>query len=179
MQESSANTVLMLKQGLIFSIVNKWSSQRLTMNKWDVVISKSIDDSSRELGIMNLSSLKSDKTLPGLNTLVSEKVGSNKWSIRYPNNLLHGIEDGSEVWAQEVFLIPKKMVKLKFSGRSKIIHSESLLNYEDQIGLIELVNNVINEGIWNFRASPLGFSSHNGKPCWHIRMYEISNAEEE
>ena len=147
------------------------------MNKWDVVISKSIDDSSRELGLMNWPKMKSDK--PGLNTLVSEKVGSNKWSIRYPTTLLHGIEDGSEVWAQEVFLTPKKMVKLKFSGRSKIIHSESLLNYEDQIGLIELVNNEINEGVWDYRASPLGFSSHNGKPCWHIRMYEISNSGEE
>ena len=81
------------------------------MNKWDVVISKSIDDSSRELGLMNWPKMKSDK--PGLNTLVSEKVGSNKWSIRYPTTLLHGIEDGSEVWAQEVFLIPKKMVKLE------------------------------------------------------------------
>ena len=149
------------------------------MNKWDVVISKSIDDYGKELGIINLSSLKSDKTLPGLNTLVSEKLGSNKWSIRYPTTLLHGIEDGSEVWAQEVFPTPKKMVKLKFSGRSKIIHSESLLNYEDQIGLIELVNNEINEGIWDYRASPLGFSSHNGKPCWHIRMYEKVNEEEE
>ena len=147
------------------------------MNKWDVVISKSIDDSSRELGLMNWPKMKSDK--PGLNTLVSEKVGSNKWSIRYPTTLLHGIEDGSEVWAQEVFLIPKKMVKLKFSGRSKIIHSESLLNYEDQIGLIELVNDEINEGVWDYRASPLGFSSHNGKPCWHIRMYEKLNEQEE
>ena len=171
------NIVLMLKQGLIFSIVNKWSSQRLTMNKWDVVISKSIDDISRELGLMNWPKMKSDK--PGLNTLVSEKLGSNKWSIRYPTTLLHGIEDGSEVWAQEVFLIPKKMVKLKFSRRSKIIHSESLLNYEDQIGLIELVNNEINEGVWDYRASPLGFSSHNGKPCWHIRMYEKLNEQEE
>ena len=173
------NIVLMLKQGLIFSIVNKWSSQRVTMNKWDVVISKSIDDYGKELGIINWISIKSDKTLPGLNTLVSEKLGSNKWSIRYPTTLLHGIEDGSEVWAQEVFLIPKKMVKLKFSGRSKIIHSESLLNYEDQIGLIELVNNEINEGVWDYRASPLGFSSHNGKPCWHIRMYEKLNEQEE
>ena len=128
------------------------------MNKWDVVISKSIDDSSRELGLMNWPKMKSDK--PGLNTLVSEKVGSNKWSIRYPTTLLHGIEDGSEVWAQEVFLTPKKMVKLKFSGRSKIIHSESLLNYEDQIGLIELVNNEINEGVWDYRASPLGSVSY-------------------
>ena len=71
------------------------------------------------------------------------------------------------------------MVKLKFSGRSKIIHSESLLNYEDQIGLIELVNNEINEGVWDYRASPLGFSSHNGKLCWHIRMYETVNEDEE
>lgn len=149
------------------------------MNKWDVVISKSIDDPGKELGIMNWSSLKSDKTLPGLNTLVSEKIATDKWFIRGNTSLLHGIEDGSEVWAQEVFLIPKKMVKLKYSGRSKIIHSESLLNYEDQIGLIELVNNEINEGIWDYRASPLGFSSHNGKPCWHIRMYEIVNEEEE
>ena len=147
------------------------------MNKWDVVISKSIDDSSRELGLMNWPKMKSDK--PGLNTLVSEKIASNKWSIRYPTTLLHGIEDGSEVWAQEVFPTPKKMVKLKYSGKSKIIHSKSLLNYEDQIGLIELVNNEINEGIWDYRASPLGFSSHNGKPCWHIRMYEKSNSEEE
>ena len=40
------------------------------MNKWDVVISKSIDDSGRELGLMNWPKMKSDKTLPGLNTLV-------------------------------------------------------------------------------------------------------------
>ena len=44
------------------------------MNKWDVVISKSIEDPGKELGIMNWSSIKSDKTLPGLNTLVSEKI---------------------------------------------------------------------------------------------------------
>ena len=149
------------------------------MNKWDVVISKSIEDPGKELGIMNWSSIKSDKTLPGLNTLVSEKIASNKWFIRGNTSLLHGIEDGSEVWAQEIFFIPKKMVKKKYSGKSKVIHSKSLLNYEDQIGLIESVNNEINEGKWHFWASPLGFSSHNGKPCWHIRMYEISNAEEE
>ncbi|MDA7603182.1 hypothetical protein N8771_01710 [Euryarchaeota archaeon] len=149
------------------------------MNKWDVVISKSIGDPGKELGIMNWSSIKSDKTLPGLNTLVSEKIASNKWFIRGNTSLLHGIEDGSEVWAQEIFFIPKKMVKKKYSGKSKVIHSKSLLNYEDQIGLIESVNNEINEGKWDFWASPLGFSSHNGKPCWHIRMYEISNAEEE
>ncbi len=149
------------------------------MNKWDVVISKSIEDPGKELGIMNWSSLKSDKTLPGLNTLVSEKIATDKWFIRGNTSLLHGIEDGSEVWAQEIFFIPKKMVKKKYSGKSKVIHSKSLLNYEDQIGLIESVNNEINEGKWDFRASPLGFSSHNGKPCWHIRMYEISNAEEE
>ena len=149
------------------------------MNKWDVVISKSIGDPGKELGIMNWSSIKSDKTLPGLNTLVSEKIASNKWFIRGNTSLLHGIEDGSEVWAQEIFLIPKKMVKKKYSGKSKVIHSKSLLNYEDQIGLIESVNNEINEGKWDFWASPLGFSSHNGKPCWHIRMYEISNTEDE
>ena len=149
------------------------------MNKWDVVISKSIEDPGKELGIMNWSSIKSDKTLPGLNTLVSEKIASNKWFIRGNTSLLHGIEDGSEVWVQEIFFIPKKMVKKKYSGKSKVIHSKSLLNYEDQIGLIESVNNEINEGKWHFWASPLGFSSHNGKPCWHIRMYEISNAEEE
>ena len=119
------------------------------MNKWDVVISKSIDDPGKELGIINWVSLKSDKTLPGLNTLVSEKIATDKWFIRGNTSLLHGIEDGSEVWAQEIFLIPKKMVKLKYSGKSKIIHSKSLLNYEDQIGLIELVNNEINEEwIW-------------------------------
>ena len=149
------------------------------MNEWDVVISKSIEDPGKELGIINWSSIKSDKTLPGLNTLVSEKIASNKWFIRGNTSLLHGIEDGSEVWAQEIFFIPKKMVKKKYSGKSKVIHSKSLLNYEDQIGLIESVNNEINEGKWDFWASPLGFSSHNGKPCWHIRMYEISNAEEE
>ena len=104
---------------------------------------------------------------------------SNKWFIRGNTSLLHGIEDGSEVWAQEIFFIPKKMVKKKYSGKSKIIHSKSLLNYEDQIGLIELVNSEINEGKWDYWASPLGFSSHDSKPCWHIRMYEISNAEEE
>ena len=149
------------------------------MNKWDVVISKSIEDPGKELGIMNWSSLKSDKTLPGLNTLVSEKIATDKWFIRGNTSLLHGIEDGSEVWAQEIFFIPKKMVKKKYSGKSKIIHSKSLLNYEDQIGLIELVNSEINEGKWDYWASPLGFSSHDSKPCWHIRMYEISNAEEE
>ena len=149
------------------------------MNKWDVVISKSIDDPGKELGIINWVSLKSDKTLPGLNTLVSEKIANKKWHIRGNASLIHGIEDGSEVWAQEVFLIPKKMVKLKYSGKSKIIHSKSLLNYEDQIGLIELVNNEINEGIWDYRGSPLGFHSHNSKPCWHIRMYEKVNEEEE
>ena len=131
------------------------------------------------MGIINWSSIKSDKTLPGLNTLVSEKIATDKWFIRGNTSLLHGIEDGSEVWAQEIFLIPKKMVKKKYSGKSKVIHSKSLLNYEDQIGLIESVNNEINEGKWDFRASPLGFSSHNGKPCWHIRMYEKLNEQEE
>ena len=149
------------------------------MNKWDVVISKSIEDPGKELGIINWSSIKSDKTLPGLNTLVSEKIATDKWFIRGNTSLLHGIEDGSEVWAQEIFFIPKKMVKKKYSGKSKVIHSKSLLNYEDQIGLIESVNNEINEGKWDFWASPLGFSSHNGKPCWHIRMYEMVNEEEE
>ena len=82
------------------------------MNKWDVVISKSIDDPGKELGIINWVSLKSDKTLPGLNTLVSEKIANKKWHIRGNASLIHGIEDGSEVWAQEVFLIPKKMVNI-------------------------------------------------------------------
>jgi hypothetical protein len=93
--------------------------------------------------------------------------------------LLHGIEDSSEVWAQEIFLIPKKNERKSYSGKTKVFCSKLLQTIGDQIGLIELVNDEIKEGIWGIKHNPLCFNTHNREPCWHIRLYKISNVEEE
>ncbi|MDC3247325.1 hypothetical protein OAU60_02830, partial [Euryarchaeota archaeon] len=74
--------------------------------EWDVIISKSIEDQNEDLGIFNWN-FKSSNTHLGLNTLVSERIKNREWALRVNSSLLHGIEDGSEVWAQEIFLIPK------------------------------------------------------------------------
>jgi len=114
-----------------------------------------------------------------LNTLVSAKIKDSEWALRVNSSLVHGIEDGSEVWAQEIFLIPKTNERQSYSGETKIFYSKSLQTIGDQIGLTELVNNKIKEGMWDFRANPLGFSTHNREPCWYIRLHRISQNEEE
>jgi len=146
--------------------------------EWDVVISKSIEDQNEDLGIFNWN-FKSSNTHLGLNTLVSEKVKDREWALRVNSSLLHGIEDSSEVWAQEIFLIPKTNEKKSYSGKTKIFYSKSLQTIGNQIGLIELVNQEIKEKRWDIRSNPLGFSTHDGEPCWHIRLYGISQNEEE
>ena len=146
--------------------------------EWDVIISKSIEDQNEDLGIFNWN-FKSSNTHLGLNTLVSEKVKDREWALRVNSSLLHGIEDSSEVWAQEIFLIPKTNEKKSYSGKTKIFYSKSLQTIGNQIGLIELVNQEIKEKRWDIRSNPLGFSTHDGEPCWHIRLYGISQNEEE
>ena len=146
--------------------------------EWDVIISKSIEDQNEDLGIFNWN-FKSSNTHLGLNTLVSEKVKDREWALRVNSSLLHGIEDGSEVWAQEIFLIPKTNKKKSYSGKTKIFYSKSLQTIGNQIGLIELVNDEIKEGIWGIKHNPLCFNIHNREPCWHIRLHKISNGEEE
>ena len=146
--------------------------------EWDVIISKSIEDQNEDLGIFNWN-FKSSNVHLGLNTLVSEKVKDREWALRVNSSLLHGIEDSSEVWAQEIFLIPKKNESKSYSGKTKVFCSKSLQTIGDQIGLIELVNDGIKEGIWGIKHNPLCFNTHNREPCWHIRLYKISNVEEE
>ena len=146
--------------------------------EWDVIISKSIEDQNEDLGIFNWN-FKSSNTHLGLNTLVSERVKNREWALRVNSSPVHGIEDGSEVWTQEIFLIPKTNKKLSYSGETKIFHSKSLQTIDGQIGLIELVNQEIMEKRWDFRSNPLNFSTHDGEPCWHIRLYGISQNEEE
>ena len=127
--------------------------------EWDVIISKSIEDQNEDLGIFNWN-FKSSNTHLGLNTLVSERVKNRECALRVISSLLHGIEDGSEVWAQEIFLIPKTNEKKSYSDKTKIFYSKSLQTIGDQIGLIELVNNEIKEGIWNVKHNPLCFNIH-------------------
>ena len=146
--------------------------------QWDVIISKSIEDLNEDLGVFNWN-FKGSNTCFGLNTLVSAKIKDSEWALRVNSSLVHGIEDGSEVWAQEIFLIPKTNERKSYSGETKIFYSKSLQTIGDQIGLIELVNNEIKEGMWDFRANPLGFSTHNRESCWHIRLHRISQNEEE
>lgn len=146
--------------------------------QWNVIISKSIEDQNEDLGIFNWN-FKGSNTCLGLNTLVSAKIKDREWALRVNSSLVHGVEDGSEVWAQEIFLIPKTNERQSYSGETKIFYSKSLQTIGDQIGLIELVNNEIKEGMWDLRANPLSFSIHNRGPCWHIRLHRISQDEEE
>ena len=146
--------------------------------EWDVIISKSIEDQNEDLGIFNWN-FKSSNAHLGLNTLVSEKVKDREWALRVNSSLLHGIEDSSEVWAQEIFIIHKKNERKSYYGKTKVFCSKSLQTIGDQIGLIELVNDGIKEGIWGIKHNPLCFNTHNREPCWHIRLYKISNVEEE
>ena len=146
--------------------------------RWDVIISKSIEDKNADLGVFNWN-FEGHNIHLGLNTLVSEKIQLREWALRVNSSPVHGIEDGSEVWTQEIFLIPKTNKKLSYSGETKIFHSKSLQTIDGQIGLIELVNQEIKEKRWDIRGNPLGFSTHDGEPCWHIRLYGISQNEEE
>jgi hypothetical protein len=146
--------------------------------QWNVIISKSIEDQNEDLGIFNWN-FKGSNACQGLNTLVSAKIKDREWALRVNSSPVHGIEDGSEVWTQEIFLIPKTNKKLSYSGETKIFHSKSLQTIDGQIGLIELVNQEIKEKRWDIRSNPLGFSTHDGEPCWHIRLYGISQNEEE
>ena len=73
----------------------------------------------------------------------------------------------------------KKNERKSYSGKTKVFCSKSLQTIGDQIGLIELVNDEIKEGIWGIKHNPLCFNTHNREPCWHIRLYKISNVEEE
>ena len=144
--------------------------------RWDVIISESIEDKKDNLGVFNWNF---ESISLGLNSLVSSKIKDREWALRVNSSPVHGIEDGSEVWTQEIFLIPKTNKKLSYSGETKIFHSKSLQTIDGQIGLIELVNQEIKEKRWDIKSNPLGFSTHDGEPCWHIRLYGVSQNEEE
>jgi len=146
--------------------------------RWDVIISKSIEDKNADLGVFNWN-FEGQNIYLGLNTLVSEKIKLREWALRVNSSLVHGIERGKEVWAQEIFLIPKKNEKLSYSGETRIFHSNSLQTINQQIGLVELVNQEIMKKRWDIRSNPLNFSIHGGEPCWHIRLHGISQDEEE
>ena len=146
--------------------------------QWDVITSKSIEDKNADLGVFNWN-FEGHNIHLGLNTLVSAKIKLREWALRVNSSPVHGIEDGSEVWTQEIFLIPKTNKKLSYSGETKIFHSKSLQTIDGQIGLIELVNQEIKEKRWDIKSNPLGFSTHDGEPCWHIRLYGVSQNEEE
>lgn len=140
---------------------------------WDVVFSKQIEDYTTEtkLGLINMDSDKEDAK--GLNSLVNERISESDWSVPNQSKVVHGIEDGSEIYAQELILIDKDMPHWSKSNEEiyKVVSAPTLSSNEEKKGLIDIVNKEISQG-WSLgRNSSFDYYSHNNEPCWHVRLF--------
>ena len=87
--------------------------------------------------------------------------------------MTHGIEDGSEIYAQELILIDGDMPHWSGSNEKiyKVVSAPTLSSSEGKIGLIEIVNKEFSQG-WSLgKNSSFGYQIHNGEHCWHVRLF--------
>ena len=143
---------------------------------WDVVFSEQIEDYAieKKLGFLNLNDEKD--VAKGLNSLVNARIRGSEWSVPPRSRVIHGIEGGSEVYAQELIFIDEegKMPHWSYSNEEiyKVVSAPTLLSSnEEKIGLIGIVNKELSQG-WSLgRYSSFDYCRHNSEPCWHIRLF--------
>ena len=140
---------------------------------WDVVISKQIEDYSIEskLGLFNW--VHEEDRAKGLNSLVNERISDSNWSVPLRSKVVHGIEGGSEIYAQELILIDKDMPHWSNSNEEmyKVVSAPTLSSSEEKKGLIDIVNKEISQG-WSLgRNSSFDYYLHNDEHCWHVRLF--------
>jgi hypothetical protein len=115
---------------------------------WDVVYSEQIEDFAikNELGLFNW--INKEEKSKGLNSLVNERITDSNWFVFQPSGVTHGIEDGSEIYAQELILIDGDMPHWSGSDEKiyKVVSAPTLSSSEGKIGLIEIVNKELSQG---------------------------------
>ena len=140
---------------------------------WDVVYSKQIEDFAikNELGLFNW--INEEEKSKGLNSLVNERITDSNWFVFQPGVVTHGIEDGSEIYAQELILIDGDMPHWSGSDEKiyKVVSAPTLSSSEGKIGLIEIENKELSQG-WSLgKNSSFDYQMHNGEHCWHVRLF--------
>ena len=105
---------------------------------WDVVYSKQIEDFvvKNELGLFNW--IDKEEKSKGLNSLVNERITDSNWFVFQPGVVTHGIEDGSEIYAQELILIDKDIPHWSKSNEEnyKVVSASTLSSKGEKKGLI-------------------------------------------
>lgn len=140
---------------------------------WDVVISEQIEDYSvdKNLGLFNYSVDPVENDLiKRLNSLVNQHIEDSNWSVPEKSKVIHGIEEGTQVYAQELIFIDSEMPHWSRYDQDiyKVISAKTLKGKD---GLIEIANKEIS-GVWSLgRESSFGFSIHKDEPCWHVRLF--------
>ena len=143
---------------------------------WDVVVSKQIEDynlAASKVGLFNYISLDEGELVKGLNSLVNERIRDSNWSVIRTSMVVHGNEDGSEIYAQELILIDKDMPHWSRTTEEnyKLVSASMLSSKGEKKGLIDIVNEELSAG-WSLgRNSSFGYYFHNGKHCWHVRLF--------
>ena len=143
---------------------------------WDVVISKQIEDyniAASKVGLLNYNSLDEGELVKGLNSLVNERIKDSDWSAFTTSMVVHGNEDGTEIYAQELILIDKEMPHWSKSNEKiyKVVSASTLSSKGEKKGLIDIVNKEISAGWCLGKNSSFGYYFHNGKHCWHVRLF--------
>jgi len=143
--------------------------------QWDVKFSKQIEDYNvaSKVGLMNYNYLDEGELVKGLNSLVNGRIRDSNWNVPSRSMVVHGIEEGLEIYAQELILIDKDMPHWSKSNEKiyKVVSASTLCSDGEKEGLIDIVNKEISVG-WSLgRNSSFGYYSHNGEPCWHVRLF--------
>ena len=143
---------------------------------WDVVVSKQIEDynlAASKVGLFNYISLDEGELVKGLNSLVNERIRDSNWSVIRTSMVVHGDEDGSEIYAQELILIDKDIPHWSKSNEEiyKVVSASTLSSKGEKKGLIDIVNKEISAGWCLGRNSSFGYYFHNGEHCWHVRLF--------
>ena len=143
---------------------------------WDVVISEQIEDyniAGSKVGLLNYNSLDEGELVKGLNSLVNERIRNSDWGFSKTSMVVHGNEGGSEIYAQELILIDKDMPHWSRTTEEnyKLVSASMLSSKGEKKGLIDIVNEELSAG-WSLgRNSSFGYYFHNGKHCWHVRLF--------
>ena len=143
---------------------------------WDVVISRQIEDyklAASKVGLLNYNSLDEGELVKGLNSLVNERIRNSDWGFSKTSMVVHGNEGGSEIYAQELILIDKDMPHWSRTTEEnyKLVSASMLSSKGEKKGLIDIVNDELSAG-WSLgRNSSFGYYFHNGKHCWHVRLF--------
>ena len=143
---------------------------------WDVVISRQIEDyklAASKVGLLNYNSLDEGELVKGLNSLVNERIRNSDWGFSKTSMVVHGNEGGSEIYAQELILIDKDMPHWSRTTEEnyKLVSASMLSSKGEKKGLIDIVNEELSAG-WSLgRNSSFGYYFHNGKHCWHVRLF--------